>query len=87
MRRLWWGIAILVVGLWIWLSHLGVPYISFSKNWPLLLVGLGVYIVVRRVRRMVRRRRPSVRVIIDRLEQGTIDVDEAVEEMKGEEHD
>ena len=85
MRRLWWGVAVLVLGLWIWLSHLGVPYISFGTNWPLLLVGLGVYIIVRRVRRTARRRRRKVHVIIDRLEEGRIDVDEAVSEIRGRE--
>ncbi|MEO0082040.1 MAG: hypothetical protein ABIL25_07095 [candidate division WOR-3 bacterium] len=83
MRRLGWGIVILVTGLWIWLSHLGVPYISFARNWPLLLVGLGSYIVVQRVRRAVRGRRRNVRVIIDRLEEGRIDVEEAISEIRG----
>jgi len=83
MKRLWWGVAILALGLWIWLSHLGVPYIAFSRNWPLLFVALGVYIIVRRVRRAARKRRRSVRVIIDRLEEGRIDVEEAISEMRG----
>lgn len=83
MRRLRWGIALLVIGLWIWLSALGVPYISFSRNWPLLLVALGVYIIVRKLVRSRRRRRRSARVIIADIESGRLDVDRAVEEMKG----
>ena len=83
VRRLRWGIAILLVGLWIWLSALGVPYISFSRNWPLLLVALGVYIIVRRLRRGRRERRRSARVIIADVESGRLDVDRAVDEMKG----
>ena len=31
-RRYWWGIILIIIGLWIWLSSLGVPFISFSKN-------------------------------------------------------
>lgn len=83
MRRLRWGIAILLVGLWIWLSALGVPYISFSRNWPLLLVALGVYVIVRKLVRSRRRHRRSARVIIADIESGRLDVDRAVEEMKG----
>lgn len=83
VRRLRWGIAVLLVGLWIWLSALGVPYISFSRNWPLLLVALGVYIIVRRLRRGRRERRRSARVIIADVESGRLDVDRAVDEMKG----
>jgi len=83
MKKLWFGAVIIILGLWIWLSALGVPYIAFSKNWPLLLVALGVYIIVRRVRKTARRRRRSARVIIDKLEKGGINVEEAINKMKG----
>jgi amino acid permease len=82
MRRLWWGIIIIIIGLWIWLSSLGVPYISFSKNWPLLIVFLGIYIIIRR---LTKRRRYRVRKseVLSDLEKGKIDVDEAVEKLGG----
>jgi len=83
MRRLRWGVAVLLVGLWIWLSALGVPYINFSRNWPLLIVALGVYIIVRKIRRTVRRRRRQATVIINDLESGRIDVESAVDEITG----
>jgi len=83
VRRLRWGVAVLVLGLWIWLSALGVPYISFSRNWPLLLVALGTWIIVRRVRKAMRRRRRQARFVIDDLEQGRIDVEGAINEIKG----
>jgi len=85
MRRLWWGVLLLAVGLWIWLSALGVPYISFRTNWPLLLVALGVYIIVRRLRRGKSRRR--VRVIINDLESGRVDVEEAIGEIRGDDNE
>jgi len=87
MRRLWLGVAVLVLGLWIWLSSLGVPYISFSKNWPLILVAIGVIVVVRRIRRMRRSHRRKVHVIINKLEEGRIDAEEAISEIKGGKHD
>ncbi|MDH5684504.1 MAG: DUF5668 domain-containing protein [candidate division WOR-3 bacterium] len=82
MRRLWWGIIIIIIGLWIWLSSLGVPYISFSKNWPLLIVALGLYIIIRR---LIKRGRRWVRKdeVLKDLEQGKINVDEAVEKLGG----
>ncbi len=85
MRRLWWGVLLLVVGLWIWLSALGVPYISFRTNWPLLIVALGVYVIVRRLRRGRSRRR--VRVIISDLEAGRVDVEEAISEIRGDDNE
>ncbi|MEO0078582.1 MAG: DUF5668 domain-containing protein [candidate division WOR-3 bacterium] len=81
MRRLKLGIFLLVVGLWIWLSNLGVPYVSFRQNWPLLVVALGVYVIVRVATRHRRRRRTSAE-ILEELEHGRIDVDEAVERIR-----
>jgi hypothetical protein len=79
-RRYWWGIILIIIGLWIWLSSLGVPYISFSKNWPLLIVALGLYIIIRRLTRRHRWVRRSQ--VISDLEQGKINVDEAVDKLK-----
>lgn len=83
MRRLWFGIIVLVVGLWIWLSALNVPYISFARNWPLLIVALGLWVVVRGIRRATRRRRRRIRYIVDDLERGRIDVEAAITEIRG----
>jgi len=80
-RMIGWGIFLVILGAWIWLSGLGVPYIDFSRNWPLLIVAAGAYIIVQRVRRQIRRRRSASAVITD-LESGRIDVDKAVAEIR-----
>ncbi len=83
MRRvIGWGVFLILLGLWIWLSALGVPYIAFSRNWPLLVVGFGIYIIVRRVMRQSRRCRKSTSDVITDLESGRIDVDKAVAEIR-----
>ena len=82
LRLIGWGASLVVVGLWIWLSALNVPYMVFSRDWPLLIVSLGGYIIVRRVRRAIRRRRRSTVQIIGDLEAGKIDVDRAVVEIR-----
>jgi Na+/proline symporter len=80
-RMLWWGAALVVVGLWIWLSALGLPGMAFSRDWPVLIIALGVYIIVRRVRRWQRRRRSAAQVITD-LEAGRIDAEKALSEIR-----
>jgi len=83
MRRVFWGIIVILIGLWIWAGTLGLPEsFRFGRNWPLLLVLLGAYIIYRAVRRWARRT-PRVDVLSD-LERGRIDVDEAVERLKQE---
>ena len=81
-RMIGWGVFAIVLGLWIWLSALGVPYISFAKNWPLLLVAFGVYIIVHRVRRHRRWHRKSASDVLFDLESGRIDADKAVDEIR-----
>ena len=81
-RMIGWGVFFVVLGLWIWLSALGVPYIAFAKNWPLLLVAFGIYIIVHRVRRHRRWHRKSAADVITDLESGRIDADKAVDEIR-----
>lgn len=80
-RLLGWGAALVLVGLWIWLSALGVPYMLFSRDWPLLIVAFGIYIIVRRATRRHRHWRSTGKVITD-LEDGRIDVEKAINEIR-----
>lgn len=48
------GVIVLVVGLWFFASRtlgLDLPDIEWSQLWPLLLIGLGAWIVLGAVRR------------------------------------
>ncbi len=83
MRRMvGWGVTLVVVGLWIWLSALGVPYLEFGRNWPLLIVAFGIYIIVHRVRRYRRWHHKSASDVLSDLESGRIDADKAVNEIR-----
>lgn len=85
MRRIFWGIVFILVGLWVWASVLRLPEeYRFSRNWPLLVVLFGAYIILRGVSRWARRRARKADVISE-LEKGRIDVDEAVEQLKNRE--
>jgi hypothetical protein len=54
MRRLWWGIVLIIIGLWIWLSYLG--YLQFSRDWPLIIILWGIYKVIAGIRKTNRKR-------------------------------
>lgn len=83
MRRIvGWGIFLVLLGAWIWLSALGVPYMNFGRDWPLLVVAFGIYVIYRRIARYRRHHRKSASQVITDLESGRIDVDKAVAEIR-----
>lgn len=82
MRRLFWGVAIILLGVWLWLSSLGISWISFSRDWPVLLVLFGGYVIYRNIRKLRRKRRRQVRFILDDIESGRVNVEEAIDRIK-----
>ncbi len=72
------GLIMIILGLWLWLSRFGISFINFSRDWPVLLVILGAYIIYRRFRR---KRKPVIK-ILDDIEKGKVSVEEAVERIK-----
>jgi len=81
-RMIGWGIFLVLLGAWIWLSALNVPYMVFSRDWPLLIVAFGIYVIYRRMVRYRRQHRKSASQVITDLESGKIDVDKAVVEIR-----
>jgi len=49
MRRFFWAIVIIIIGFWIWLSHLG--YLQFSRDWPLIIILWGIWVLVKAIRK------------------------------------
>jgi hypothetical protein len=83
--RIWVPIILIVLGALFWLGKFGIIDFYWSRDWPVLLIGLGVFslanYVVRRIGRGTRshRRRQD---IIDRLESGEMDAKEAIDRIK-----
>lgn len=75
MKTLIFGIVVILIGIWIWLSHFGIAFISFRRDWPVLIILLGIWMILKRNRS----RRLKV---IKELEKGSIDVDEAVDKLR-----
>ncbi len=77
MKRIFWGALVILIGIWIWLSHFGLPFISFKRDWPVILIIIGIWIALRSLRK---KRKRTIEVITE-LEQGKINVDEAVDQL------
>jgi hypothetical protein len=62
MRRIWWGIILVVIGLWIWFSQMGIPFLSFGRDWPIILIIWGIWVIVKTIRRTSCRQRIKVTI-------------------------
>jgi len=82
MSRIFWAIVFIVLGLWIWLSNLG--YLYFKRDWPILLVVIGIYLIISGASLSIRRKsRKNVKKVLKDLEEGKITAEEAAKKMRG----
>ena len=58
IRTIVWGIVVIAVGLWIWLANLGVltSGIVFHRDWPVIIIVVGLLTVAEGISWLVRRR-------------------------------
>jgi hypothetical protein len=59
VRSILWGVIIIAIGLWVWLANLGVmpSGIVFSRDWPIIIVIVGLMAVAEGIARWIRGRR------------------------------
>jgi hypothetical protein len=63
-RTIFWGLILIVIGLLMWLSNLEViPFgISFGRDWPVILVVIGIMGIVEGISRTVKNRFASHKI-------------------------
>jgi hypothetical protein len=59
VRSIIWGLIVIAIGTWIWLANLGVVTsgIIFSRDWPVIIVIVGLLTVGEGVSWAIRRGR------------------------------
>jgi hypothetical protein len=62
MRRIRWGIVLVIIGLWIWFSHMGIPFLSFGRDWPIILIIWGIWVIIKTIRKSVGSQRIKVTI-------------------------
>jgi hypothetical protein len=48
VRKIIWGLIIIVIGLWIWFANLGIIKhgISFGRDWPIIIIIIGIMTLI-----------------------------------------
>ncbi len=55
----WFALLLILVGGWIWASNYGITVFSFYRDWPIIIVIVGIYIFFKIRRRIFWRKRPQ----------------------------
>jgi len=77
---IFWGLVFMALGIVIWFSNIDLLP-GFGQLWPFIFVIIGLAIIINVIVRVARKPK-NVNVIIDNLEGGKIDVDEAVNQIR-----
>ena len=81
-KKVFWGLLILAIGILIWLGNLDLIAFQFSRDWPIILILIGVYYIIRDIGSSKVKNKKSTDKILKDLEDGKIDAKEAAEEIK-----
>lgn len=76
--KLWTGLFLIVIGAWIWLSNMG--YLNFKRDWPLIIIIVGLYYLVSGLSR--RKKRRDIRKLLDDLEKGKIKTEDVINKLE-----
>ncbi len=79
--RTFWGIVLVILGAWIWLSNMG--YLSFKRDWPFILIIIGAYYFIDGLK-VKGKSKTNVKKVLDRVEKGEMSVDEAEQKIRGD---
>lgn len=79
-----WALVFIVIGALIWLGNLGIFDFRWGRDWPILLLIFGIYILTKAIprRRPGRSTKSDVNGVLFKLQRGEITAEEAAEEME-----
>lgn len=82
-NTVFWGLIFFIVGVLIWLSNLEIIGLSWKRDWPIILIVIGIYKLVTLLPRK-KKKGPTKGVtdILESIERGKITANEGLKEMK-----
>ena len=81
--RIWGAVVLIVLGVLFWLGKFGIIDFYWDRDWPVILIAIGVFSLVNHFTRSHRRcnRRKKIKILSE-LDDGEIDAEEAIDELK-----
>ncbi len=84
------GIFLIILGLFIWFLNLGVfSFWKWERDWPWILVIIGIFSIIGYLKKKFRKgrkfKKEKIKDILDKIEKGEINIEEAIKRIKKEE--
>ncbi|MEN3045023.1 MAG: hypothetical protein ABDH37_07420 [Candidatus Hydrothermales bacterium] len=81
------GIFLIILGLFIWFLNLGIfSFWNWKRDWPWILIIIGIFSILgyfkRKIKRLGKFKKERIKDVIDKLERGEINIEEAIERIK-----
>ena len=90
MRNIYWALILIGIGIWILLSNYGIVVFNFSKDWPVILIVIGIvevldviFHVSAKKRKFHAKSKNDITDVLKSLENGDITVEEAEDSIRG----
>ena len=81
--RIWGPVILIALGVLFWLGKFGIIDFYWSRDWPVILIVIGVFSLINLIVKKTRRRSyRNKRDILNKLENGEIDAEEAIKRIK-----
>ncbi|TET24098.1 MAG: hypothetical protein E3J78_01705 [Candidatus Cloacimonadota bacterium] len=81
--RIWFALALIVLGVLFWLGKFGIIDFYWDRDWPVILIAIGVFSFVNiMVKKSKRGRKSKKTAILNKLNDGDIDAEEAISKIK-----
>lgn len=83
-KMVFWAIVFICIGVFVWLGNLGIFNFRWGRDWPVILVIIGLYFLIQVIspRRRKRRVKKGLDEILKRLERGEVSAEEAASELE-----
>ena len=82
-NRIWWAVILIVLGVLFWLGKFDIINFYWSRDWPVILIAAGIfYLVNTLIKGKKRSTAKQKNNILRKLENGEIDAEEAIKQLK-----
>jgi len=81
--RIWGPVMLIILGILFWLGKFGIIDFYWNRDWPVVLIAIGIFSLINYSARRLRKSNSKKKnKVLESLEKGDIDAEEAIRRLK-----